>query len=200
MFGICVENQEAYDAAVKRNIRDNAQKTWCATYADHEAIEAFISRGRISVNDKGVVTYAQNFLGSLAHSFDTKFKLTPNQVEAVRKMIAQTEARRAEWSDERAASNSMGNWVGKIGSRMTMTLTIKKIMRVQLPDDFDTPAFMSIVIFENSDQNTLIYKGSVEFDVAHEGKTVDVAFTPKSHGVRNGIKQTLISRPKLKEM
>ena len=185
-----VENQMAWEAARKRNIIANAHKTFQRTYPDAEAVLDFIDEGRV-YNDYGSVSYKDGFVGSLASAYDRFGKLTEGQVNAVRKCIAQRAERKAEWADKQAALNANRQHLGEVGQKVTLTLTVVHI--VVLDGAYGTNY---IHICEDADQNVVIYKGkSDSFPV--KGETATIVATIKEHGVRNGVKQTVIQRPKL---
>jgi hypothetical protein len=192
-----IENYDAYDRAVKRNILENARKTFERTYADHEAVLDFVAGGRIH-HGIGNVTYKEGFVGSLAYSFDTFGKLTEGQVNAVRKCIAQRAERRAEWADKQAAMNADRVHLGEVGKKINLTLTIRHIVVLD-----GAYGVTYIYIMEDADQNVVIYKGKSDVigwapdgSVRHKGDTFTVIATVKEHGVRDGVKQTVIQRPK----
>ena len=81
---------------------------------------------------------------------------------------------------------------------MTLTLTIGHI--VVLDGAYGTSF---IYIMEDADKNVVIYKGNSdavgwtsEGTVRSKGDTLTITATVKDHGVRNGVKQTVIQRPK----
>jgi len=193
-----IEHEAAYAAAVKRNIITNAHKTFERTYPDHEALTGFIDAGREYDDYGSVVSYKEGFVGSLARAYDTYGKLTEGQVNAVRKCIAQRAERRAEWADKQAALSAIRKHIGSVGEKVTLTLTVKKFIH------FAT-AFgdQQLCILEDADQNVVIYKGWSMAINNHpngaytaEGDQITITATVKEHGVRDGVKQTLIQRPK----
>jgi hypothetical protein len=190
-----IENETAYANAVKRNILENARKTFVRTYPDHEEILSFVAGGRIE-GDRGL-SYKEGFVGSLARSFDVFGKLTEGQVNAVRKCIEQRKARRAEWADKQAALNANRQHLGVVGEKVTLTLTIKRIVIV---DGFHGST--SIYICEDADRNVVIYKGrAAAFEVLNgeltkQDDVITVVAVVAAHGVREGVKQTVIQRPK----
>ena len=186
-----IENPAAYQAAIERNILANARKTWRNNNERHEEIETAITAGRV-VNDEGdVLGYSENFIGSMAHAFDRYGKLTPAQTAAVLKGIDAKAARIAEWKSKVAAENANSNWVGEVGKRIDMELTCYHDIRV---DSFYGTSF--ICLCKDADGNTVVYKGnSALFPM--KGETKKVKATIKEHGVRDGVKQTIISRPKI---
>lgn len=192
-----IENEAAYDAAIKRNIIANAQKTWRANTPRAGEIESAIEAGR-SYTDYGTLTYADNFLGSIARAFDTYGKLTPAQCAAVLKGIDTRAQRRAEWNDQRAALDARRRHLGEIGGKITTTVTLRKVIEFQgMSFGYYDSGLTYLFILEDIDQNVLIYKGrAAVFNGMNEGETVTITATVKEHGTRDGTKQTVIQRPK----
>ena len=149
----------------------------------------FRSAGR-NYDDYGKVSYAEGFMGSMASAMDTFGKLTPKQCEAILKGIDARAARRAEWANEKAALDAKRDHVGTVGQKITITLTVKHV--VILDGMYGTNY---IFICEDADQNIIIYKGKSEA-IPNKGETSTVVATVKEHGVRDGVKQTIIQRPK----
>jgi hypothetical protein len=196
MIGTIIENPAAYDAAVKRRIIANAQITWRKNTERAEEIESVLDDGRLYNN--GRVSYAEGFMGSMAKAYDTYGKLTPNQCAAILKGIDARAARKAEWADKQAALNASRQHLGETGQKLTLELTIKKVIEIEgmAFSRYDS-GLSYLFIMEDADQNVVIYKGRsgalMELD---EGDTVSLTATIKEHGVRNGVKQTIIQRPK----
>ena len=192
-----IENPQAYRKAVHRNIIANAQLTFSRTYPEHKEIVDFIANGR-KYHNGDVCGYEEGFLGSLANAYDNYGKLTPNQVAAVLKSIEKSNARRAEWADKKAALDANRQHLGTVGEKITLTLTIRHIVTLE-----GTYGTSFIYIMENADQNVVIYKGNSsvvgwtpEGEVRGKGDTLTITATVKEHGVRDGVKQTVIQRPK----
>ena len=193
-MAVIIHNETAYYAGARRNIIANAKKTFAQTYEDYEAVLAFIANGRI-FDGGSFVSYEENFVGSLAKAYDNFGKLSEKQVAAVRKSIAERAKRRAEWADKQAALNATRTHIGTVGEKITLTLTVKKILRLA-----GQYGMTLICICEDADGNVVIYKGYCEaFDLdlpSGETKTITVKATVSEHGVRDGVKQTVIKRPK----
>lgn len=186
-----IDNPAAYAAATQARIIANANKTFCRTYPDYAEIEAFLSLG-FDVDEYERKTYKDGFVGSVASAYHTYGKLTEKQVAAVRKCIIQRDARKAEWADKQAALDASREYVGIIGDKIVLTLVLKKVINI---DTNFGP--IGIFIFEDANKNVIIYKGGCDavWNLA-EGETVTLKATVKEHGTRNGVKQTLIQRPK----
>lgn len=184
-----VEHQAAWEAGRKRNILANARKTWEANTLRANEIMDAIDSGRV-YDDYGNVSHKEGFMGSMAHAFDTFGKLSPKQCEAILKGIDTRAAKKAEWASEKAAMDAKRSHIGNIGDKITMTLTTVHI--VILDSVYGTNY---IFIMEDADRNVVIYKGKSEC-IPNKGDTATVVATIKEHGVRDGIKQTVIQRPK----
>jgi hypothetical protein len=78
-----------------------------------------------------------------------------------------------------------------VGQKVTLTITVAHV--VVLEGMYGTNY---IFICEDADQNVIIYKGKSDC-MPGKGHTVTVTATVKEHGVREGVKQTVIQRPKL---
>ena len=185
-----IEHPEAYASAVKRNILHNARKTWLAnTPRAFEILEA-ADEGR-EYNGNFSVTYKSNFVGSMAYALDTFGKLSPKQSEAVLKGIDARVARKAEWANKQAALDADRAYVGEVGAKVTLNLTCVHV--VSFESSFGT---VWINICEDGDKNTIIYKGNAQ-GFPQKGETATNIASVKEHGVRNGVKQTVIQRPKV---
>lgn len=184
-----IENPVAYENAIKRNIIANARKTWLANTPRALEILDAVEAGR--EYNKGTVIYKEGFMGSMASALDNFGKLTPKQSEAVLKGIEARAARKAEWDDKKAAIDATRAFVGTVGEKITITLKVVHI--VELDGSFGT---VYINICEDADNNTIIYKGNAK-GFPNKDETATITATVKEHGVRNGVKQTVIQRPKL---
>ena len=184
-----IENPGAYAAATKRIIIANARKTWLAnTPRAHEILDA-ADAGR-DYDNNGRESYKEGFMGSMAQALDTYGKLTPKQCEAILKGIDARAAKKAEWASEKAALDAKRAHIGAVGQKVTIELTVVHV--VVLEGMYGTTY---INICEDADQNVIIYKGSSNA-IPGKGHTVNVTATVKEHGVRDGVKQTVIQRPK----
>jgi hypothetical protein len=185
-----IEFPGRYEAARKAYILANANKTFLATYEDAREVLDFIAPGRIYDDSGNCTGYNDGFLGSLAEAFDKYGKLTEGQVNAVRKGIINRAERKAEWAEKQAALNATRQHLGALGEKITVTLTVVHIVEL---GGLYGPNYIHIC--EDADKNVVIYKGnSASFPNIDE--TATVIATVKDHGVRNGVKQTIIQRPK----
>lgn len=185
-----VEHPDAYAKATKRYIIANAQKTWRASTERAREIEDALNAGRKYSEYGDFVGYLDGFMGSMAESFDAYGKLSLKQCEAILKGVDARAARKAEWASEKAALDAKRQHVGTIGQKVTLTLTT---VHVVILDGMYGTSY--IFIMEDADKNIVIYKGKSEC-VPNKGETATVTATVKEHGVREGVKQTVIQRPK----
>jgi hypothetical protein len=186
-----IENPVAYENAVKRYIIGNAQKTWRKITPRADEIESALVVGLV-YNDRGDFKgYSDDFMGKMAYSFYFFGKLSPKQCEAILKGIDARAARRAEWADKKAAVDATRQHIGTVGEKIT--ITIKVVHVVELDGGFG-PSYINIC--EDADNNTIIYKGNAK-GFPEKGETATIIATVKDHGVRNGVKQTVIQRPKV---
>jgi len=186
-----IENPVAYENAVKRYIIGNAQKTWRANTQRAEEIEIALSVGVVT-NDRGdFAGFKDDFMGSMAKAFHTYGKLTLKQSEAILKGIDARAARKAEWASKQAALDADRVHVGEVGAKVTLVLTC--VHTISFESSFGT---VWINICEDADKNAIIYKGNAN-GFPQKGETATIIATVKEHGVRNGVKQTVIQRPKV---
>ncbi len=188
--GAHIEHPVAYENAIKRNILANAQKTWRANTERAIEIEDAVGSGRKYSERGDMVGYEDGFMGSMAHAYDTFGKLTPKQCEAILKGIDARAARKAEWADKKAVIDAKREHIGTVGEKLTITLKVVHIVELETAFGINY-----IYICEDENQNTIIYKGK-SVAMPNKGETVTVIATIKEHGVRDGVKQTIIQRPK----
>jgi hypothetical protein len=190
-FSPIIENPVAYENAIKRNIIANANKTWYANTPRASEIDEALNAGRTNNG------YTDSFIGSVAEAYDKYGKLSEKQSQAVLKGIDAHAARKAEWANQKAALNATLQHLGAVGEKITLTLTIVHIVLI---DGIYGASY--IFIMEDADKNIVIYKGNSavvaytpEDAVRVKGDTFTISATVKEHGVRNGVKQTVIQRP-----
>ena len=175
-----IHDPAAYHNATVRNIINNARKTWYRNTPDAQEIEDFIL-----FEGKG------EFFESLARALGDYGKLTENQCNAVRKIIAKQKERKEQYQKEQQNLNDKRVFLGIPGKKIQVELTVKKIITTET-------AFgvTFIHICEDTDRNVLVYFGKSN-NFPREGETAKVQATVKFHNVREGVKQTIIMRPKM---
>lgn len=186
-----IQHPEAYERATRFYIMQNAAKTWQKnTERADEIIEALHS-GRRTDEYGNLMGYTDGFMGSMASAFDTYGKLTPKQSQAVLKGIDARAARKAEWDMQRAAKNALKTHIGTVGEKIVITLTTQHVVDVET-----AYGVLGIFICEDQNGNTIIYKGNAK-DFPEKGESAMIMATVKEHGERDGVKQTIIQRPKV---
>lgn len=184
-----IEHPAAYEAAIKRNIINNATKTFYKTYPDAGDIVQFL----ISNSERN--SFYANLLGSL----NSYGKLTEKQVLAVRKSITTLAERKAQWIAQAAEKNVTRTFVGTEKKKITVTLTVKKTIVVDRPKFYWADSGRSLLrICEDADGNVIVFSGNADFPA--EGETATITATVKMHRyyTQNDIEvpQTVIIRPK----
>ena len=134
-----IENEAAYEDAIRRNIRNNArkgkQKRWVAEDATRQTVLDFLAR--FGTDDDG--NAKANFLGKMVESSWEWGTLTAGQEAAVRKIMAQRAEQDAARAAEKAATAATSQHVGTIGERRDFTLSEYRGTKVVLafyPGDF----------------------------------------------------------------
>lgn len=92
------------------------------------------------------------------------------------------------------AKNAASVFVGNVGDKLTLTVTIEQI--IVLPDYGFGVNYINIL--RDQAGNVLVYKGLS--DLGQKGETVSLKATVKGHDMRNGVCQTTIQRPKVLEV
>ncbi len=186
-----IEHPSAYEAAIKRNIINNASKTFYRTYSDAGDIVTFLNANASFKN-----AFYSNLLGAL----NTYGKLTEKQVLAVRKSITTFAERKAQWTAQAATKNATRTFVGAEKKKITVTLTVKKAIVVDRPKFYWADSGTSLLrICEDAAGNVIVFSGNADFPA--EGETATITATVKMHRYyKQGdieVPQTVIIRPKV---
>ncbi|MGA1008537.1 MAG: hypothetical protein ACO3SE_08190, partial [Sedimenticolaceae bacterium] len=195
--------------AVRRNILANATKTFLRTVERAEEIIEALNGGReVVFNGRhSTIKYLDNFIGSMAYSFDNYGKLTPKQCDAILKGIDARAARLAQWRAEQNAMDAQSQHVGQVGEKVVLNLTFER--RIECVSEYGCTA---IVIARDDAGNIIKYKGNAECmmcpvsvddiglknygDEYVRGDKFSIKATIKSHDVYKDAKQTSIARPR----
>lgn len=201
----------AYVAAVKANIRKNANKTFLKSYERAEEVSDYLEKidYELKYNNKQPVS----FLEKLSASLREYGKLSPKQYEAVCKIIDDAQDKRDALKyaiqDQKDRSQSLG----VATERIQTTVTVQKIITVKAAKfsryDSDTA---QIYIFIDSNNNRLVYKtknilsnnANYAWDLENdnaikENDVIVIKASIKAHTEYKGEKQTLIQRVKILE-
>jgi len=185
-----IEHPAAYEAATRRNIIMNANKTFYRTYPDAGDIIQFIDAN----------SEKSSFYSSLLGALSDYGKLTEKQVLAVRKSISTQAERKAQWAAQAAEKNATRSFVGAEKKKITVTLTVKKEIVVDRPKFYWADSGTSLLrICEDADGNVIVFSGNADFPA--EGETATITATVKMHRYyKQGdieVPQTIIIRPKI---
>ena len=200
--GVVIENEAAYEAAKYANIKANAAKTarkvWFAENEDAARLYAFL-HGQDEFDcglngERPAIRFPTGGFGELLGQFRKTLgdwgKLSPKQTQIVRDALAKAELFAAERDVKIAAqreADAATAHVGTVGERRDFDLTVEKVLSFE-----GQYGITYINLCRDLDGNIVVYKGSNAFEVG----PVRVKATIKAHDVREGVPQTLISRPK----
>lgn len=201
--GTYIENEARYAAAVQRNIRMNANKTraakWLATEAGRRCnaflfeLDEFepVYEPTYQINPV-VKACLGDFYTKMHNSVIDWGGLTEGQTNAVLAMIERGEARVAERAkareEARQADAASSDWIGTIGERRVFDLTIRTVIEM---DGQYGCSYLHVM--HDADGKVVVYKGTKR--LGDRGDSVSVKATVKDHDIRDGVKQTKISRP-----
>jgi hypothetical protein len=157
--GSIIENEHAYQAAIHRNIINNAKKTWRKNNPDTcDAIEDFLMAGR-GENARGETTYSDNFVGSLAKAFDSYGKLTPKQCDAIIKSINDRAVRIAERTKAIEEQKARSAYLGVAAEKLTTRAFVEAVIIVDAPKFSYYDASSALVyLMRDEAGNRIVYK------------------------------------------
>lgn len=200
-----VEHPAAYERAIHRNIQENARKTrrkvWYSM-PDAERVNDFLfAMGEFDGTYKDdrfqelhpvVRASLGDFYRTLADTVTQWGGLTEKQHAAAVAMIKRGEERVAERAKVRAEQSAkdadLSGWVGAVGGRMVLTFTLRLVLTM---DSIYGLSYLHVGADDAG--NVIVYKGTKR--LGDKGDTVTVKATVKDHGIRDGVKQTIITRP-----
>jgi hypothetical protein len=130
---------------------------------------------------EGSNEFLRSFTGTLAQWG----ALTPRQLESVESCFAVI--------DRLEAARANSQHIGAVGDKVTLTITVERI--IVLETMYGTNY---ITIARDEQGNAITYKGRT--DIGNKGDTNTIKAAVKEHTVYNGVKQTVIQRPKLLEV
>ena len=172
------EYEHHYHPAIESRKMANAATTkrrnWIATDDRAQEIIDFVADyspegdGFFSACNKGIQKFGS---------------LTPNMRNAMVKVLDKRAAQKAEWADR----DSKCEFVGTVGERQAFAVTVKHIVELE-----SMYGISHLHICRDADDNVVIYKGTQYWA---KGAQVTCTAKVKEHGVRDGVKQTIIQRP-----
>jgi len=199
-----VENEIAYLRAAQGRIAANARKgryaRWIASEPKAAIIDNFLHcagdfapvrlDNGLSKNHALVTAAVGNFYYAMRDALDEYGSLTEKQTAAVVAMMERAQTRLDNRAKAIAEAAARSAHIGAIKERRDFELTIK--LRTGFDGSF---GYVHVFVMEDSAGNVVVYKGSVV--LGERGDTVKVKATIKAHGERDGIAQTIITRPAL---
>ena len=199
-----VENEAAYIRAAQGSIAANARKgryaRWIASEPKAAIIDNFLHcagdfapvrlDNGLSKNHALVTAAVGNFYYAMRDALDEYGSLTEKQTAAVVAMMERAQTRLDNRGKAIAEAAARSAHIGAIKERRDFELTIK--LRTGFDGSF---GYVHVFVMEDSAGNVVVYKGSVV--LGERGDTVKVKATIKAHSERDGIAQTIITRPAL---
>jgi len=172
------EYEHNYHPSIARrrmaNAADTKRKNWIAS--DDRAQEIIDFVFHYDADGEG-------FFSAVKKGVDQYGKPTDNMRNAMVKMIDKRAAQKAEW----ATRDGKCEFVGTVGERQAFALTVKHVVEME-----SMYGWTWLHICRDADENVIIYKGSQDWG---KGAQVTCMAKVKEHGVRDGVKQTIIQRP-----
>lgn len=176
-----IRHEAAYHAAIQERIKANALTGRRARWFKED-------ESRVELVAKIEAARARSgFLDKMYEALMEWGSLTVGQERACRKTFAEADTRKAAY----VAANGGSEHVGEIGKRMVLTVTVTFVRHVQKEEGYD----FFVTSMKDDAGNVIVHLGDKalgEKDEKLSGKA-----TPKAHTVRDGVKETQISRPKL---
>jgi hypothetical protein len=222
-----VENEAAWTAAAKAQIEqraaDKKMREFKAANADAEAILKFVEDKAFTwAGDDLLYRAGDNVRNLEPRTFFDKIYLsilkwgapTQGQADAIRRIIDQEDAKKAEW----AARDARSEHIGVVGDKIEVEAV------VYFQTGFSSQWGCTTITGFRAGDNIIIHKGTppkvdgakperwnsrydetthtwVQYDFKREiakGDRVILKATIKEHSERNGVKQTIVTRPKTK--
>lgn len=188
-----IHNDIAYEAAIKRRIRENANTTrerdWFANDNRAKEIWDFVRHN----------AHNNDFLGKMWDSIMQWGALTENQRNAVVRTMDAQEERRVRMQAENAKSSH----VGTVGDRVSFECEV--IFRIAKPSPYGYSSSDGATIISHNEltyilgmkqgDDMIMYFGSGKLGHAKKGDTVKFDAKVKKHDERDGVKQTIVQRP-----
>jgi hypothetical protein len=209
--GNFIENEARYQAAIQRNIQNNARKTrarvWLATDAGKTANAFLFELDQFEsthLDEHGYREGLHPVVKACLGPFYFKMResvlqwggLTEGQTQAVLDMIQKGHARVAERAKARAeslqADADKSGWIGDIGQRIDFDLTVRLVVTLE-----GIYGLSFLHVMHDNAGNVIVYKGTNR--LGEKGDNVKIKATIKGHDMRDNVRQTKIARPKILE-
>jgi hypothetical protein len=172
------KRRDARKAQIEAERAQRAAQRLEATQAWRDANSALVAR---------LETYSGNneFLRGMIQNLAQWGNLTARQAEATESCFAVI--------DRLEAARANSQHLGAIGDKVSLTITIEHIIVIE---GFYGTTFITIASDEQG--NAITYKGAGR-TIGCKGETLTIKASVKEHTVYNGVKQTVIQRPKVLE-
>ena len=194
-----VQFEGAWVAAARAQIEGRAaakkDREFRAANADADAILKFIARKAFtwaSDVDWHLAGYSiqkmpqRNFFDKIHASVDKWGAPTQGQADAIRRIMEQETEKKAQWAARDARSEHIGN----VGDKIEVEAV------VYFQTSYSTQWGVTEITGFRSGDNIIIHKGTAPS--VNKGDRVILKATVKEHGERDGVKQTIVTRPKAK--
>lgn len=181
-----IHNEDAYDRAVRRNIINNARKTFFRTYPRAEEVANFL--------------YEKNnneFLNAMHENLYYKYgKLTEKQYQAVCNCIDKYELAKKMKQIEINERKEKSNFVGKEGARLIFSnILVEKVITIDAPQfHYRDRCTQEVYLLKDANDNRIVYRTKNYYPELVEGEKVRFKATIKEHKDYKGEKQTVIQR------
>lgn len=213
-----VENADAYIRAAEARIANNRCKGNRKRWEEESGIDVvtrcvnFLSEsGEFSpihvMGEDGEVVRVEphplvkvsrgDFFVNMHHAIIDWGRLSPGQERSVLSMIEKAQGRIDARAAAKEAKANAAQHIGTVGERRDFDLTLK------FKTIYETRfGFTKIYVMEDDAGNVVVYKGSAyltnpDGSAPELGNRLKFKASVKAHGERDGIKQTIVSRPKM---
>ena len=185
-----IEDQYAYEAAVRRKILQNARKTQPTKLEKFRENFPDVVAFLFSCGEFENRRNPNNSFGEMLRDFERRLQdfgnLSEKQVTVVKKAIEKHREWKAEQAEIDAEKAEITNFIGNVGNRMNFDVLVVKTINL------DTQyGAMTVNICEDENGNIIIYRGNPWV----AGEKLSFVATVKEHTVYRGMKQTIVNRP-----
>lgn len=177
-----IYDEQKYEAAIERNIRNNANKTRFKKMMETDTGKRAYE---LVTQDDGKLL--GSFGGKMLDVIHLWGGLTEGQAAAVIRIATENAEKRKERAAAWREADLKSQHIGTVGERREFEIICNKVLAFE-----GRYGFTYFNICKQGD-DVVIYKGSNRFE---EDETIRVKATIKAHEERDGIAQTIISRPK----
>lgn len=201
--GTIIRNVGAWEQgradAIKRNAAIRRSREWLAADDNNARLSDWLNqRGEFAHHPidaskphplvRGM--YAGSFgemLMQMQFALDEWGSLSEKQTAVVANALARAEQRLANFAAKKDLDRASSQHVGQVGERREFALKVEAVF------SFENRFGITFVnVCRDTDNNVVVYKGS---NCWERGDELRVKATIKDHDVRDGVAQTLISRP-----